>query len=135
MANDILGQNASISWVYSGGTVALNSDYRKYDDTPSVDLIDVTAGSDTAKTYLVDLKDGKFNVTMIAQSSGTALITALTEGTGGTLLVGEEGTATGKPKTTIPAISLGAKRSVQYSNVVEISCDFQQNGARTYAAY
>lgn len=132
---DFLGNNAVISWVYSGGTIALNSDYRQANDQPSVDLVEVSAGADASKTYLTSLKDGQFNLTMLAQTGGTVLLAALAEGVSGTLIVGEEGTASGKPKTTIPAISMGAQRNIQYNNAVEISVTFQQNGERIYATY
>lgn len=140
---DFLGNNASIQWfcgtalagTATGGTITLNSDYRQATDTPSVDLVDVSAGADTSKTYLTALKDGKYDLTMLSQTGGTVLLSCLAEGVHGTLTVGEEGTASGKPKTIIPAISMGAKRNVQYANAVEIQVSFQQNGDRTYGTF
>ena len=64
-------------------------------------------------------------------SGGTALLSALAEGNSGTIIYGPEGTASTKMKMTIPAISLGAVLNVQYTNLTEISCNFQQNGARS----
>lgn len=122
-------------WIWSGGTVQLNSDYRQFQDAPTIDLLEATAGSDPAKTYITDRKDGNVTVNMLHQTGGTAMIAALAEGVCGTLIWGEEGTATNKPKTTMPAISMGAQRNVQYNALVEISVTFQQNGARTYDKY
>lgn len=129
------GKDLSISWVYSGGTVALNTDYRSVDYTPSVELYDQTAGADTNKTYISGTKDGVANFMGLDQAGGTALITALSEGNGGTLIVAPEGTAVGKQKITLPAISQGVKRTWPYNNLCEISCAFQQNGARVDGTY
>lgn len=122
-------------WIWSGGTVVLSSDYRQLQDAPTVNLINTTAGSDASETYIVDRADGQVTVTMLEQSGGTATIAALKEGNGGTLIWGESGTVSNNPKTTVPAICMGAQRNVQYNNVVEISVTFQQNGARTYGSY
>ena len=125
------GSALYVSWVYSGGTVILNGDFKKFDYTPAVDLYDQTAGADVNKTRIVGVKDGQANFSGIMQANGTALTNALMEGTEGTLIVGPEGTASTKQKMTIPAIAMGAKYDIPYNNVVEISCNFVQNGART----
>jgi len=96
-----------------------------------VELIDQTAGSDANRTRLVSIKDGNASLSAIMQASGTAITNALVEGTEGTLNVGPEGTASGKQKLIIPAIAMGANFSINYNDVVELSCDFTQNGART----
>lgn len=123
------------SFVHSAGTVVLNTDYRTLSTEPTIGLVDASAGSDTNRTYLTTLKDGKYTWTGVAQSAGTLLENALLEGTGGTLIIGREGTASGKPKESCPVISLGAKFNYQYDNIVEISCDFQANGPRVLASY
>ncbi len=129
------GKSLTISWAYSGGTVALEGDYRSLDYSPSIDLYDQTAGSDTNKTYVTGTKDGQLSYSAMMQASGTALSTALAEGNSGTLIVGPEGTAVGKQKLTIPAISMGAKFNWPYDNLVEISTTFQQNGVRVDGTY
>ena len=131
----ITGQNAAISWVYSGGTIALDTDYRSIQYTPSIEMFDQSAGADANKTYITGQKDGSVSYSGIFQSGGTAITAALTEGTGGTLIWGEEGTAVGKPKHTMPAISQGASANIQYNALIEISCTFQQNGAKVDATY
>lgn len=123
------------AWVNPGGTVVLSADYRTISYNPSVDLVEATAGSDTAKTYVAFQKDGKVSYSGLMQAGGTALSNALAEGTGGTLIIAPEGTATGKQKITIPAISLGANFQWPYNGLVEISCEFQQNGQRTDGVY
>ena len=125
------GSALYVSWVYSGGTVALTGDFRQFTYTPSVDLYEATAGADAAKTYLPGVKDGQATFTAVMQAAGTAISNALLEGTEGTLTVAPEGTASGKQKMTLPAIALGATYSIPYNDVVELSANFQQNGVRT----
>jgi hypothetical protein len=125
------GSALVVQWVYSGGTVALNGDFRTFSYSPSVELIDQTAGSDAYRTRLTSIKDGNASINAIMQASGTAISNALSEGTEGTLNVGPEGTVAGKQKMIIPAIAMGASFSISYNDVVELSCDFTQNGART----
>lgn len=131
----ITGQSFNISWVYSGGTVDLSTDYRNYSYTPSVDMYDQTAGADTSKTYVTGAKDGQISWQHVYQSGGSVVVNALAEGTSGTLIVGREGTAAGKPKETIPAISQGASTNIQYNSLIEVTCNFQQNGARVDGSY
>lgn len=122
-------------WVYSGGTITLQGDYRQIDYTPSIELIEESAGSDANKLYVTGIKDGQLTYSAIMQSGGTALSNALAEGTEGTLTIGPEGTAATKQKIIFPAIAMGAKFSYKYNDVVELSCDFQQNGVRTDTVY
>lgn len=124
------GSALAVRWAYSGGTVSLDGDFRTFSYSPSVELIDQTAGSDANRTRLVSIKDGNASLSAIMQVSGTAITNALVEGTQGTLNVGPEGTATGKQKLSFPAIAMGASYSISYNDVVELSCDFTQNGAR-----
>ena len=131
----ITGQNFNISWIYSGGTVDLSTDYRNYSYTPAVEMYDQTAGADTHKTYVTGAKDGQISWQHVYQGGGSAVVNALAEGNSGTLVVGREGTAAGKPKETIPAISQGAAVNIQYNNLIEVTCNFQQNGARVDASF
>ena len=131
----LTGQNSYAEWIYSGGTVILTPDFRTMALTPSGDMYDQSAGADTDKTYITGIKDGQFSFAGLYQSGGTVLYTALAWGTEGTIVYGREGTATGKPKETFPAISQGAVVNVQYNNLIEISCNFQKNGATVNGAY
>lgn len=130
MAN-FSGSMLYAQWVYSGGTVELQGNFRNFGYTPAIDLIETSAGSDPNKTYLPSLKDGNVTWASVMQSSETSLQTALAEGTEGTLTVGVEGTASGKPKMILPAIAMGANYAQPYNDIVELSCSWQQNGART----
>ena len=131
-----LGNNAYFQWIYSGGTVLLQAKYRTWSYTPSVDKVEQSGGSDTAKSYLSALTDGVASWGGVLQvGSVNSLATALLEGTNGTLTVGIEGTITGKSKLTLPLMSGGLKYNIQYNTLVEATCDFQQNGTRVEATW
>lgn len=132
---EFTGKNLYAEWVYSGGTVVLSGNQRTLSAAPSVGLVDASAGSDTHKTYLVALKDGTYSYSGLLQEGGTAVLNALVEGTSGTLVIGKEGTAAGKPKESVPAISMGPQENWPYDNVCEFSCQFQQNGAPVDSTY
>lgn len=130
---EITGKNLVAQWVSGGGTILLNTDFRTLSINPNIDLAETTAGADADKTYIATIKDATIEWSGLYQSKGTALMTALEAGTGGTLIIYPEGTATGFPKESYPAIAMGAKMNVPYADVVEISCTFQKNGAKTVA--
>jgi len=125
------GSALSLSWIYSGGTVALNGDYRQCNYEPSVAMINTTAGSDANEEYIAGVKGGQASFSALMQANGTAMFTALAEGTSGTLKIYPEGTAAGKPSITIPAISQGVRWNIPYNDAVEISVTWTQNGARS----
>ena len=128
---EITGKNLVATWAYTGGTINLNTDYRTLSINPNIDLAETTAGADTDKTYIATIKDATIEWSGLYQSAGTALVNALEAGTGGTLTVYPEGTASGKQKDIYPAIAMGAKINVPYADVVEISCTFQKNGPKS----
>jgi len=129
----ITGKDLYLSWIHSSGTVVLSTDYTQFTDTPSVELLDESAGSDEYRTYVARLKDSSYAFSARYQSVGTVLVNALAMGGSGTLIYHPEGTAAGKPKRTIPAIAQGASINIPYAGLVEISCTFQGNGAPTDA--
>jgi len=130
------GKDLVINWFPSaGGTIALSGDYRALSYKPVVGLVKATAGSDTFESYLATVKDTTLEYTGVMQTAGTALEDALAEGTFGTLIIGPEGTASGKRKYTVPAFSMGGNFRWQYADTVEISCTFQGSGSRTNGTY
>src|SRR5512139_2745862 len=130
------GSAMYLAWVYTGGTIALNTDFRQFDWTPTLSLIDSTAGSDSFREYITGIGEGgDISLSMVLQTGSTALISALARGTNGTLLYGPEGTATNKPKSTIPAISKGPSYSQPYDDIVEFKVSFQQSAAETNASW
>ncbi len=129
------GANLSVNWICAAGTIALSGDYRSLSYKPTIGKVAATAGSDAFESYLMTTKDTVIDYSGVMQSAGTALEDALVEGTFGTLIVGPEGTATGKRKYTIPAFSMGGNFNWQYKDTVEISCQFQGSGTRTNGTF
>lgn len=126
------GSALYLAWIWSGGTVTLHGDFRQFDWTPSLALVESTAGADTFREFLPGIGEGgAISLSMVMQSSGTALIAALAGGNIGTILYGPEGTAANKPKSTIPAISKGPAYSQPYNDVVEFKVEWQQSAAET----
>jgi hypothetical protein len=117
------------------GSTVLSSRYRNHEETEEIGLVDKSAGSDTARTYLTTLEDGNASLELLAESDGTALWTAVDKGTSGTLEWGEEGTASGNAKHTVLAIVKSRKRTNVYEDVVKLNIEFQYNGAVTDTVY
>lgn len=136
MATEFSGSAAVLSWIWSGGTVTLQGDYRKISVKPTVDIIDGTAGSDARKMKYPDRGDVTIDIELVAQTGGTAVLAALAAGVQGTLIVGPEGTATNKPKTTVSAISGGANQELVYNDISILTCSFNGDGTTyTQGAY
>jgi hypothetical protein len=131
MAEFIAGPTMVLTWTYSGGTIALAGDYRTATWAPSVAYVDSSAGSDTHVQRLTALKDSTASITLVAQTGGTAIQTALQPGVGGTLVIQPEGTAASKRKITFPCFCDGASIDMPYADIVAISCGFTGNGAFT----
>ena len=129
------GKDLFVSFAGSAGTVTLSGDFTQLTYTPSIALLDQSAGADTERTYVNSLKDSTVAITMKQQAVGTVIANALVPGISGTITWGEEGTASGKPKHTLPAISQGAAMNIPFDNLVELSCTFQGNGAIVDATY
>ena len=127
------GKNLVAKWIHTGGTINLDSDYRSLNTNDNVDMAETTAGADADKTYIATIKDSTIDWSGLYQSDGTALINALAIGTGGTLEIYPEGTATGKRKETYPVIVTNCKTNYPYNEVVAVDVTFQKNGAKTVA--
>lgn|SRR5574343_503587 len=130
------GSALNLQWITAGGTTLLHTDCRSFDWTPTLSLIDSTAGADSFREYITGIGEGgDISASLVLQTGATALISALARGTAGTLIYSPEGTATGKPKSTIPAISKGPSYSQPYDDVVEFKVSWQQSAAETNAAW
>jgi hypothetical protein len=117
------------------GSTVLSSDYRTFEPVEEIGLVESQAGNDTTKTYLTVLKDGTTPISLVDQTGGSALWTAVVPGTSGTLEWGPEGTASGKPKHTVTALVKNRKRSQPYDGIVVLDVSFQFSGAVTDGAY
>ena len=133
MAELIAGPTMVLTWNCSAGTIALAGDYRTCEWNPSITYEDVTAGSDTQVGRLTTLRDATAAITILQQTSGTALVAAFQPGQAGTLIIQPEGTATNKRKITFPSYSDGVSTSLPYANVAVHTLGF--TGSSTLAAY
>lgn len=114
-------------YVAFAGTV-FSSRFRSFDADETQALVAKDAGADTAMTYLNTLQDGKGTLEVLAEAGGTALWAAGVKGASGTLIWGDEGTASGKPKHSVPAIVARRRRNNVYNETVKLTFDFQFNG-------
>jgi hypothetical protein len=135
MAEYISGPTMVLSWIWSGGTVSLAADYRNVTWSPSVAYAETTAGSDTHVGRLTTIKDATASIELVNAAGGTALYAALAPGVAGTLIIGPEGTATGKRKISFPCYSDGGQYAQPYADVATVTCGFTGNGAHTDSAY
>jgi len=126
------GSALTLQWITPAGTLALDVDYRTWSYTPSIEMLDQTAGADTARSYVAGFKDGQAQAAGLIQAGSLyAYATALTEGQIGTIVFRPEGSAAGKFTGTIPAISNGLAQNTVYDGLMEWSCSWMQNGARS----
>lgn len=136
--NEFVGSALYATWISASpaGTVVLNTEFRNFNYRPSLSFVEATAGADTAIRRLPHMKDGQLTVTHLMQSDqGTAQMALLAEGVNGTVIWGEAGTVTGKPKHSAAFICMGTSVSQPYNNVVTLDTTWQQNGARTDTVY
>ena len=130
-----VGSSLVVRWIQTAATTTLSGDQRSMTYTPSVSLIDCTAGADTAKQYLVSLADATWTFNAVMQggtaSGGSITWATLKEGNQGTIEIMPEGTATGATKISVPSISMGVAYSWPYDNVCEVTVNGQQSGFRT----
>ena len=128
------GSSLVVAWIQAAATTILTGDHKGLTYTPSINFIDASAGADTHKSYIPNVKDGSvtFNANFQAgtNSGGTATFSTLTEGNLGTLKWSPEGTVSTKPFSQIPAYAQGPSFNYPYADVVEVTVNFQQNGAR-----
>jgi hypothetical protein len=127
-----IGSAAHLQWITSSATLTLNTDYRSFNTNETMGLIEETAGADTAKKFINSYPDGDASFQGLYQVGGTAIFTSCAGGQLGTLKYAPDGSVAGSICITIPAISKGVKMNSAYNNTVEVSVDWQQNGARSY---
>jgi len=129
MAELISGPTMVLNWLTGSGTITLAADYRTCTWSPIIAYVDASAGSDTQVARLTALKDATASVTLVMQTAGTIIGTALAAGVVGTLVIQPEGTAVGKRKITFPAYADGASLDFPYADVAVISCGFTGAGS------
>jgi len=121
---------------FAGGTIT--GDQRSLKVSEAIDLVDVSAGADIAKSYVAALEDGTGTLEVLDQTGGTAaayIWNLLDKGAQGTLVWGEEGTATGKPKHSVFALVASRDKEVPYADAVVQTFEFQFSGVVSDATW
>lgn len=133
---EFTGKDCFVQWVWSGGTVALTTDFRRFTYTPTQAKFDTTTSNETDETYLTGIKGFTASYEGLGQAGGTATWDPFVIGTSGTLTVGPEGTATGKRKFTFPCFTTSDPLTdFVYNDLVKVAIAFQGNGAITRTTY
>jgi hypothetical protein len=134
IANRYTGKDLYAEFICAAGTIALSGDQRSLTVDREVDVVDITAGSDTDKSYLATLKDGTAEIEVMDQASNaaTGLEAALAEGTSGTLIYAPKGTAASSPKRGFAAIVQSISVEYPYSDAVVYTLSFQKSGTLIY---
>jgi hypothetical protein len=134
---EFYGSALVINFNGTGGSIDLTADQRAVTFSPSIQMDDVSTGSQGAKTYLTGQKDFTVSYKGLYQSGTAALGASLEDKLGvgvyGTLSVWPLGSAVaGNRIYTMPVISQGVQQSWAYAGITEINCSFQGNGTVTY---
>ncbi len=127
---EFTGKNLVVSFK----STALESDYRSFSNSEQIGIVDASAGSDVARTYLTTLEDGSASVSLVMQTGGTAataMWNLLDKGAEGTLDWYPEGTASGNPRSYVNAIVIDRSRDFPYDDLVTMSAEFQFSGVVT----
>ncbi|SRR5260221_5090609 len=129
-ANRYRGGNLFVQWVYPGGTVTVTGDQTEFTVERSAQQLDVTAGSEADRSYILGLKDKKFTLKLYdTAAAGSALAAALKEGVAGTLTWGPQGSGSGLPKFAVAANVDSHKADFKFDDKVMLDIGFQGTGA------
>jgi len=128
------GSTGSALYLLWDGT-QLETDYRAYSASEEIGMVDQSAGADTNRTYLTELKDGTASATIVIQAADTTTWGTIVPGTEGTLEWGEEGTAAGKPRSYGNAIVKSREKSMEYADLIVGDVEWQFSGAITDTTY
>jgi hypothetical protein len=127
------GDKLIVQWIHGAGTLAITSQYRTLAVEQMVDTIDASAGTASAKKYILGLDDVTMELGYVVQDAeGTATTVArraLAVKSYGTLTWGPEGSAVGLPKYSCPAWITTVSEESKYDGLQERSVSFQRNGA------
>jgi hypothetical protein len=113
------------------GATSLGASIRSFDVSEEMEKADSTAGADSYRNYVNTVKNISVDVEIVMQShstGGSAILAALAPGSEGTLVWGQEGTATGKPKKGFLASVGNVSQAWPYDDVGILSVTFSMSG-------
>ncbi len=126
MTTRITGKNLVITF---DGT-DISADYRTFDTSEEIGLVDVTAGADDAASYAMTFSDGSATYKGLYNADNvSSILSVLDKGHSGDLVWYPEGNTSGKPVWSVPAIVKSRSISYPFDGVVEVTAEFQFNGA------
>lgn len=115
---------ANLSVVFN--SVTLDGDQKVLRVNESIDTIDVSAGADTAHTYITSLTDGTATITLLRDDTSATRLVDI--GDEGDLVWGPEGNTTGDPRYTVNAILTSYEESYPFDGEVEVTIGLQYSG-------
>ena len=130
------GKTGTALYLAFGGVV-LDTDYRTFNSSEAIGMVDQSAGADTNRTYLTELKDGTASATIVIQAgaAGTVQWVAVAPGTSGTLEWGDEGTTANNVRSHVWAFAQNREKSMEYADLVVADITWQFSGTVTDTTY
>ncbi|HUS97687.1 MAG TPA: hypothetical protein VMX97_13190, partial [Hyphomicrobiaceae bacterium] len=121
-----------VVWAYSGGSVALEADFRSFTVSEEVNDADSTAGDDTYAGHLPTFTDASADMEMLGTTnSGTTHWSRLAPRTEGSVHWWKEGTTSTKPFHYAAAYIQARDRDYPFDDVATVSLTWQFDGAIT----
>jgi len=108
--------------------VEVSADYQNFDVEMTVDTIEISAGSETSKSYLPTLRDGTAKLTYAYTGTAGTYASNLRVGQQGELLWGAEGNTVGNPKGGVNAIVISHSHPMTYNDLITRTVTFQFTG-------
>ena len=99
--------------------------------TNKIDTVEITAATDTAKTYVTTTVGFEASVELLADDTTELFDTELVVGTSGAFIINPEGVAVGATKYSGTAIITSVQLSSPYDGLVAASLSLLGNGALT----
>ena len=124
-----VGKDLAVTWAYTGGSVALEADFKSFKVSEEVQDADSTAGDDTHAGHLPTFTDASAEIEMLGTTnSGTLHWSRLAPRTEGTVYWYPEGTASTKPSHYAPAYIQSREREYPFDDVAAVTVGFQCQG-------
>lgn len=128
----LTGSNLVVEWTPSGGSlVTITSDFTAFSISRTGDMVDVTAGNETARYYKGTIEDLEFTLTFF--NAKQAYLEDLVPLTEGLLSIYDNGKASGEPLQEFNAILGGYNQDEPFDGAIEIEITGKRQGAHTTA--
>jgi len=123
------GKTLVVLWDYGGTTYTVSGDYTAFDPGFSTKAVNMSAGADDweYEKPIIKRTDASLN-SMYRGTEGTAEYAAMTVGNEGTLSWGSDGTASGKPKGSMPMYVKEVKQPHKHEGETEYNVIFGPQG-------